>query len=270
MNTLENSLFDIRRMDTLASGNSWLHRLDPRAKLITTLLFILTVVSLEKYDISKMVPFVIYPMTLILAAELPFVYLLKKILIVAPFAILVGIGNPLMDTRPLVEIGSFTISGGWVSFTSILMRFVLTVSAALILICLTGFNAVCLSLERLKVPGPFVVQLMFLYRYLFVLIEEASRMLRARALRAFDSRGMPFGVFIRLLGQLLLRTLDRSQRIHLAMCCRGFDGRIRHHLPMAFGRREIVFILAWSVFFGIAGYINLPEAIGSKVGEWFL
>ena len=269
MATIENNLFDIRTMDTLASGNTGLHRLDPRAKLITTLVFIVMVVSLGKYEISMMIPFVIYPVAMVAGADLPVFYLLKKILIVSPFAVLIGIFNPLLDTQPLLEIGRVSLSGGWVSFFSILIRFTLTVGAALILICLTGFNGVCMALEKLKVPTPFVIQLLFLYRYLFVLIEEASRMIRARSLRSFDSGRMRFKVFVPLLGQLLLRTLDRAQRIHLAMLCRGFDGHIRVAKPMTFGLKEVIFILSWSCFFILARRYNLPVIFGSIIEGFF-
>jgi cobalt/nickel transport system permease protein len=269
MATIENQLFDIRTMDALSSGKSSLHRLDPRAKLITTLIFVVMVVSLGKYEISRMIPFVIYPLAMVVWADLPVFYLLKKILLVSPFAILIGIFNPLMDTAPLVQIGSFSFSGGWISFFSIMIRFALTVGAALILICLTGFNNVCMALEKLKVPTPFVVQLLFLYRYLFVLIEEASRMIRARSLRTFDTGGLRFKVFVPLLGQLLLRTLDRAQRIHLAMLCRGFDGHIRVSRPMTFRRKEVLFILSWSLFFILARFYNLPVIFGSFIKGFF-
>jgi len=269
MATIENQLFDIRTMDTLASGKSNLHRLDPRAKLITTLIYVVMVVSLGKYEISMMVPFVLYPVTMLVGADLPVFYLLKKILLVSPFAILIGIFNPLMDTTPLVQIGSLSLSGGWISFFSILIRFALTVGAALILICLTGFNTVCMALEKLKVPTPFVVQLLFLYRYLFVLIEEASRMIRARSLRTFDTSGLRFKVFVPLLGQLLLRTLDRAHRIHLAMLCRGFDGHIRVSRPMHFGHKDLLFILSWSCFFILARSYNLPVIVGSIIEGFF-
>ncbi len=269
MAAIENNLFDIRTMDTLASGSTGLHHLDPRAKLITTLLFIITVVSLGKYEISMMIPFVIYPVAMVVGADLPVLYLLKKILLVSPFAVLIGIFNPLLDTRPLLDLGFLSLSGGWVSFFSILIRFALTVGAALILICLTGFNGVCMALEKLKVPAPFVVQLLFLYRYLFVLVEEASRMIRARSLRSFDSGGMRFKVFVPLLGQLLLRTLDRAQRIHLAMLCRGFDGHIRISRPMTFGYRETRFVFFWSLFFILARCYNLPVYMGNLIAGVF-
>ncbi len=269
MATIENNLFDIGYMDTLASGNTGLHQLDPRAKLITTLIFVCMVVSLGKYEISIMIPFVIYPLAMIVSGELPGGYLLKKILLVAPFVILIGIFNPLMDREILVQIGSLGITGGWVSFFSIMMRFGLTVSAALILISLTGFNAVCMALEKLGVPRPFVIQLLFLYRYLFVLIDETSRMVRARSLRSFGTGGLNFKIFVLLVGQLLLRTLDRAQRIHLAMCCRGFDGNIRINRPMKFGFSEIRFTLAWSLLFICFRYYNIPLKMGELIAGYF-
>jgi cobalt/nickel transport system permease protein len=269
MATIEKNLFDIRYMDTLSAGNTSLHLLDPRAKLITTLIFVGMVVSFGKYEISMMVPFVIFPLSMIVSAELPVGYLLKKMMLVVPFALFIGIFNPLMDREPLMQIGSLLISGGWVSFFSIMIRLALTVSAALILISTTGFNAVCMALDKLGVPRPFVIQLLFLYRYLFVLIDEASRMLRARSLRSFGSGGMGFKVFVSLLGQLLLRTLDRAQRIHLAMCCRGFDGHIRINRPMKLGFREIWFTFAWSLLFVCFRSYNTPLKIGELIAGYF-
>ena len=218
MNNIGKNSFDIGYMDTLALGDSSLHRLDPRAKLITTLVFIVTVLSFGKHTVSAMLPFFIYPIVLISLSGLPSRYLMKKLLIVSPFAVLVGIFNPFIDREIIYYIGSIGISGGWVSFLSILLRFVLTVTAALILLSLTGFNAVCASLMKLGLPRPFVVQLLFFYRYIFVLTDEAERMERARSLRAFNSEAMNIKIFVSLIGHLLLRTIDRAERIYLAMC----------------------------------------------------
>ncbi|MBU4318497.1 MAG: cobalt ECF transporter T component CbiQ [Proteobacteria bacterium] len=259
---IDQTLFDLGRMDTLAMGDSPLHRLDPRAKLLTTLIFIVSVVSFGKYELSAMVPFFIYPLVQIAAGGLPLPYLLRKVMIVAPFAIFIGIFNPMLDREILLSLGTFHISGGWISYLSILMRFALTVLAALTLIALTGFSTVCLALEKLGMPQPFVVQLLFLYRYIFVLTEEAARLVRARSLRVFDSRGLGFKPFISLVGHLLLRTLDRAQRVHLAMHCRGFDGRIPILRPMRFGWPEIRYVVAWAVLFGLMRFYNLPMKLG--------
>jgi len=212
-------------MDTLASRQTSIHLLDPRAKLLTTLVFIITVVSFGKYDISPLIPFFIYPVVLCTMGNVPPAYLLKKLALVSPFAVFIGIFNPLIDRDILIRLGGMDISGGWMSFASILVRFSLTVGAALTLIAVTGFNNLCVAMEKLGVPKVFVVQLMFLYRYIFVLVDEASRMVRARSLRSVGSVGLGIRSYGPLVGHLLLRTMDRAQRIHLAMCCRGFDGR---------------------------------------------
>jgi cobalt/nickel transport system permease protein len=52
---------------------------------------------------------------------------------------MIGIFNPLIDRDILISLEGIDISGGWVSFVSILIRFVLTVGAALTLIAVTGY-----------------------------------------------------------------------------------------------------------------------------------
>jgi cobalt/nickel transport system permease protein len=266
---IDQHIFDLGRMDTLAAGDSALHRLDPRAKLIVTLIFIVTVVSFSRYSFSALIPFFVYPLAQIAAGGLPAGYLLRKVLIVSPFAIFIGIFNPLLDREVLLQLGGWGISGGWISYLSILLRFVLTVTAALTLVALTGFNTVCLALERMAVPRPFVVQLLFLYRYIFVLTDEAARLTRARSLRVFESKGLGFAPFVSMLGQLLLRTLDRAQRVHLAMRCRGFEGHIPILRPMCFGLREVRHVVGWIAVFAVFRFFNLPVIFGRFVTGLF-
>jgi cobalt/nickel transport system permease protein len=101
MNNIGKNSFDLGYIDTLATGDSPLHRLDPRVKLITTLIFIVAVVSFDKYALSSLVPFFIYPIALISIAGLPAGYLFRRVLLVSPFAVLVGIFNPLIDRQAL-------------------------------------------------------------------------------------------------------------------------------------------------------------------------
>lgn len=267
MSLLERSILDIRNLDLMARGTGWMYQLDPRAKLITTLVFLFTVVSVDKYALAQLVPFLIYPIVLVAAADLPIGYFLKKICLVAPFAVLVGMFNPLLDRSIMLHIGPVSISGGWISFASLLFRFGLTVGTALILIGLTGFTGLCLALEKLRVPRVFVLQLLFLYRYLFVLADEALRMSRARELRTFDTKGPGLKTFSSMAGHLLLKATDRAERIHQAMRCRGFEGSI--HLPAAtaFGIRDLLFVLGWSLLFLLFRLYNIPHIIGTMVLE---
>ena len=265
MSKIESALLDIRGLDTLAAQDTPIHRLDPRAKVVTALAFIAAVVSFGKYDLSGLVPLIVYPVAMIALADLPPGYLLGKLLIASPFAVIIGVFNPLLDRTILMQIGPVRVSGGWISFASILVRFFLTLSAALILVSTTGFNAVCLALTRLKVPRVLTVQLMLLYRYLFVLAEEAARMVRAYSLRSVGGRRMPLRIFGSLIGQLLLRAMDRAHRIHTAMLCRGFDGEIHQIRPLKFRASDGAFVVAWSGFFLLARLFNAPQLLGQIV-----
>lgn len=267
MGKIESSLLNIGYLETLSYQDTPLQRLDPRAKLFTTLVFITAVVSFGKYEITALLPFFIYPVVLSAVGNLPPGYLARKVLLAAPFAFFIGIFNPLLDRAVLVHLGPVGISGGWVSFASIMLRFTLTVSAALILIAGTGFHAVCLAMEKLAVPRVFVVQLLFLYRYLFVLADEAARLVRARTLRSFQGRGLGFRVFSFIIGQLLLRTLDRATRIHRAMLSRGFDGAIHLARPLRFRGRDAAFCLGWSGLFVLLRYYNVPLLLENLVAR---
>ncbi|AMV73377.1 cobalt ECF transporter T component CbiQ [Desulfuromonas carbonis] len=266
---IDSTIFDIGALDTLAQGDSAVHRLDPRAKLVTCLVFIVCVASFDKYTISALLPFLIFPLALAGRAGLPLGFLAKRLLVVAPFAIFIGIFNPLFDREILLQLGPLAISGGWVSFASILLRFVLTIGIALILVATTSFPGVCMALEGIGAPRVFAVQLLLLYRYLFVLINEAMRMVRARALRSFHGRGLGMKIFSQMVGQLLLRTLDRAQRVHLAMLCRGFNGEIRSLRRLHIGRAELLFTGGWTALFVLLRLVNLPQFLGSWVTELF-
>ncbi len=260
---LDSATFDLGAMDAIANRDTPVHRLDPRAKVLTSAVFIVCVVSFGRYEVSGLLPFFVYPFAMIAIGGLPPGIIARKVLLVSPFALLIGIFNPLVDTEVMLRVGSLEVSGGWISFSSIVLRFLLTVGAALILIATTGFNPVCMAMEKMGVPRVFVMQLLFLYRYLFVLADEGSRMVRARSLRSFRGKGMGIRVYGSLAGSLLLRTLDRAQRIHLCMLCRGFDGTVRLLKHLRIGGREAAFVLGWSALFVGMRLVHLPRWVGS-------
>ncbi len=256
-------------MDLLSCEDSAVHRLDPRAKLVTTLAFIVAVMSMDRYAVSMLVPFASYPVYLAAAGSIPPRYLAKKILYLTPFVLFVAAFNPVFDRDVAMSIGPLAISGGWLSALSIMLRFVLTLGSVIAMIACTGFYNVCLALERLKVPRVLAVQLLFLYRYIFVLVEEAARMLRARDLRSSGRRGRGIGVFGPMAGTLLLRSVDRGKRIYLAMTSRGFDGTFRRLAPLRFGARDFAFMITWCGLFIIFRMVNVSRWIGSMAEGLF-
>lgn len=262
MSSLAAAVLDIQKLDLMAYGDSPLHRLDARAKVLVSIIFCITVVSFGRYELSALLPYCLYPIVMAARGNLQPLFILRKIAVLCPFVLIVAAFNPFFDRSTAVQIGQFSISGGWMSFFSIVVRSLLTVSAALILVGVTGFTSICRALERLGIPRIFAVQLLFLYRYIFVLADEGERASRARELRSCGTRGLGTGSYSSLIGHLLLRTWDRAERIHAAMRARGFTGLFHEGRESHFGRAELLHIAGWSTAFILMRWEHIPRLMG--------
>jgi len=256
-------------MDELGRMETPVHRLDARAKILATSAFLVVVVSFPRREVTALVPLALYPTALVAAGGLPAGFLARRVLLAAPFAVLLGLFNPLLDRETAATLWGHPVSGGWLSFASLLARFALTASAALVLVACTGMPRLCAGLVRLGMPRILAVQLLVMHRYLFVIAAEGSRMRRSLALRSAGGGAPPLRVYASLLGHLLLRALDRAQRIHRAMVARGFDGEIRVESTGSWRASESVFLAGWVAFFLAARSWDLPEALGRWLaGGW--
>ncbi|PKN06285.1 MAG: cobalt ECF transporter T component CbiQ [Deltaproteobacteria bacterium HGW-Deltaproteobacteria-7] len=263
--TFDEKYYNIGFLDQLSYKNTIVHRLDPRAKVIITLLFLFTVISFPKYEIVALLPFFLYPVLLMTLGEIPFMFIFKKVVFVSPFAVFIGIFNPLLDSGQVSIFHGFMISAGWFSFFSILIKFTLTVSTALLLIATTSFPNVCHALRQLGLPSLFVSQLLFLYRYIFVLMEETMRIVRARNMRSYEKRGHGIRVFVRIIGILFLRTVERAERIYFAMLSRGFQGDMPTLKRFHFSRGDLGFAVFFIVFLFIFRFYPATEILGRFV-----
>lgn len=265
MSSLETGIYDLGWIDQFSRRTSPVHRVDPRAKVLTTLVFLICVVSLGPYDLVALAPFALFPVVLASESGMPAGELAKRLAAVAPFAIVIGAFNPLLDTAVVGHVGGLAITGGVVSWLSIIARFLLTTSAAIVLIGTTGMAGVCAGLERLGLPDVLSTQLLLLYRYLFVLVEEVLRLARARSLRSFGRKGMGPGAYANLVGHLLVRTAERARRVYDAMQCRGFDGRVRTMRSLSMRASDWAFLFGWSAAFVLFRAVNLPLLLGGAI-----
>jgi cobalt/nickel transport system permease protein len=263
--SFESAYSGIGRLDRLSCRDTAVHRLDPRAKVVATLLFVVAVVSFPKYEVLSLLPFFLFPVLIGALGDIPAGFIARKVVAVSPFAVIVGMFNPLFDQGTVAIAPGVTVSAGWISFASILVKFALTISAALLLIATTSFPGICRGLRRLGFPALFVSQLLFLYRYLFVLMEETMRVVRARDMRSFGTRGTGGRVFIRIVGTLFLRTVERAERIYGAMLARGFRGEVPTMRREALRPSDAVFVLAAVSFFALCRLVPVPETIGNIV-----
>jgi cobalt/nickel transport system permease protein len=258
-----NKFSEFYKMNQSTDVNTFVHRLRPEVKILVTLAYIVFVASFGKYEVTGLLPFFIYPVVMLMLGELSPVLFLRKILPALPFVFFLGIFNPIFDTSGL----------GWFSFVSLLLKAVLTVSSGLLLIMTTGIDGVAVGFRRLRVPGIFVIQFIMVYRYISVLSEEVSRVVRAYSLRSAAGSSTMTNVALKhgggLLGSLLLRTFDRSERIYAAMKCRGFDvdspgwtGTRRKAEA-----RDFIYPVVWIAIFTVIRFIDLPMLLGRLLEE---
>ncbi len=198
----------------------------------------------------------------------------RRAFLAAPFLLA---ALPLVVTRsgdPLgtLELGplTLTISGeGLRMFTTIALKSWVSVQAALLLAFTTPFHELVDGLRQLRLPRIMVAIISFMYRYLAVLADEATRMNRARLSRSavIDGRGggsigWRARVTGAMVGSLFLRSYERSERIYAAMQSRGFEGEFRHLHSRSLRPGEIVAVgvlLAACASFALAGHVWLPR-----------
>ncbi|GBU27345.1 hypothetical protein R84B8_00875 [Treponema sp. R8-4-B8] len=219
---MKNKIYELYALEELASGSTCIHRLNPLAKLLATAVFIVTVVSFNRYALGRLIPYIFYPALLMALSETPYSMLFKRFLIALPFCLFAGISNIIFDRNTAFVIGSLIISRGVISFFSILFKTYLCVMAILILVSVTRFSELTNELRRLRLPGIFIVMFELTYRYIGVLLNEAYSMSIAYSLRSPNRKGIEMRDMGSFAGQLLIRSFDRAERVYNAMKCKGY------------------------------------------------
>ena len=233
----------IHLADQYQAGRSLIHRMDPRVKVAAAVLLIL-ILNLTPAGAWPAYPLLLaVVVSLAVFAEIKFMLVLRRSVVVLPFALaaitlLFTTPGPTLLALPWV---GWTISAAGVArFLSVLVKSLLSIQVAVALALTTHLTDLLWALRSLRVPDLLVAVISFMYRYLFVLADEAFRMQRARqarsALAAGESRaggGLLWRAKVTgwMVGQLFLRSYERSERVYQAMVARGYRGEIRRLEP---------------------------------------
>ena len=246
---LEKAIVILNARQLRPESASHIGDIDARALLIVTVVYLLAMLSIPLQRTDAIIWFAVYPIISAPLAHIPYERLFRNSLYVLPLLVFIGIFNPFFDRTPAFTVFGLTISNGWISFISILIRGLLATQALLLLIHVAGFNEICEALRRIGFPTVIVTQLLMVYRYLQVLLQEALTMQRARMARSYgrDSlkasfRASSWGSFV---GQLLLRTIERGRRINMAMKARCFHGSLSVVPSSRWDTADTVYCLIW-------------------------
>jgi len=241
-------------IDRFAHGDSPLHRLDPRAKLLAVLGYTVVLISFDRYSIAAVVPMAAAPLGWLVAARVPLWFAFRRVLVLSPFILMLALMGPLYDrSMHAAAIGGwrFAISGGWLTACNVGLKFALGVMALTALMCTTTFASLGEAMARLGVPKILVMQLGMVYRYIFELIDQSMRIRRARDFRGASRAGLSRRLAAAggIVGSLFVRTLERSQRVQLAMSARGYTGQPHSLTRLRFSLADGLFLA------GLVGYL---------------
>ena len=245
----------IHALDSYHHRASLIHDLDGRVKLALAVLFIVSTALTPDGAWLAYALLAALALSLAVTSRLGVGFVQRRAAVALPFALAAVTvvfftpGRSLLAVRVLGWQLALT-DAGLVRFVSILLKSWLSIQVAVVLTASTSFPVLLQAMRGLRVPKVIVAIAGFTYRYLFVIGDEALRLVRARAARSGvlgdpvspaaaptgdGGRGVPSGGSVLwrarvtggMVGSLFLRSIERSERIYDAMLARGYDGEVR-------------------------------------------
>jgi cobalt/nickel transport system permease protein len=218
-------------IDRYAVLDSPLHTLEPRTKLIAFTALIIAVLCIPVNSGSLFILYFFTTAILMGISQIPLNYILGRILIMLPFIVLASLAVP------------------WKGYQGLWILFVRAILCLILLILLTNttrFVELLRGLRRMGCPQILVMNLSFLYRYLFV--RDCRRVGQApfrEELKVLSS----------MLGTLLIRSFERAERMHSAMLSRCYTGTFPVVSPKRFSWRDLLFVSGVMIFVALSFHL---------------
>ena len=224
------------------------HRFDARIKVLFALGYIVIANLTPVSSWPAHVAYLAVALALVALARLSLASVIGRSLLVLPFVLMASAGVPFVREGAVIASmplpwGSLSVTDvGALRFANVMSKAWLSLLMSVTLVFTTRFLDIARGLRALGIPAILVSTILLMYRYLFVLVDEAQRLLRAREARSAAAEDGRSGrsllwrakVTGSMIGTLFLRTYERSERIYSAMLARGYTGEMR-----ALGERDI-------------------------------
>ncbi len=210
--------------NTLETGDSFIHHLDPRVRIIVSVFLSFAAALCDDLTIAGC--YLGLGILLVAMARLSVAQVIGRLKPLFWFLIMIWLFLPLtFQGERLVEYGIFKIS-----LPGILVSAKITIKSLSILLMFSALvltmsvSSLGAGLHQLRVPDKLVFLLLMTYRYIAVIQEEYSRLLRAAKFRGFTpgTNLHSYKTFAYLAGMLFVRASFRARRVYQAMLCRGF------------------------------------------------
>jgi len=208
-------------LDKYSNLDSPVHRIDARIKTVASFIYILLIVLTPPEYAFLFGVYALVLAALTFTSRLPARFVIMRSLTILPFVGMVAL--------------FLLFTGDFLKFSFILIKAYLATLCMILLSSTTKFNYLLKALQSLRIPKIMILILSFMYRYIFILLDEILRMRRAMASRNItcSSPGLSPGYWFQiktlagLIGALFVRSYERAERVYCAMCSRGFTGEIQ-------------------------------------------
>lgn len=213
--------------EPFATGDSLLHRRDPRVKILTAIALTVVVALTSSFAVAAGAGAL--ALALVLLARLPVLPVLRHLLAVNVFTLFLWLTLPLTYGGETTSIHGLTISASGIRLAALI-----TIKSNTIVLALTALlststiAALGHGLEGLGIPPRLCFMLLTTYRYLFVIHQEYQRLYRAAIMRGFVARTNlhTYKTLSHLFAMTLVKSWNRAHRVHQAMLLRGFSGQL--------------------------------------------
>ena len=213
--------------EEFSHGNSLFHYFDPRVKIIVTTLFSIIVAVSDRTEVLLLA--LLFSVCCIVVSRLSLKMVIERLLLVNGFILLLWIFLPFTyPGKTLFSLGPFYASEEGVLYAfSITIKSNTIILASIALLGTTPIFMLAHALRHLFVPDKLIQLLFFAYRYIYVIYFEYIRLVNAMKVRCFRPRNdlHTYKAYAHLVGMVMLKSYDRSERVYDAMLCRGFKGK---------------------------------------------
>ena len=238
--------------EPFALGNSFVHLLDPRVRLIFACIYSIVVALSRNFQVLAAA--VLISIFLVMLARLPTREIIKRFILVNSFNVFLWLILPLTFHGPIaLKLGPFPVyTSGIITAAQITLKSNAILLALMGLIATMNFSVLGYALNWLRVPDKIVHLLLMTYRYVFLIELEYQRLIRAAQIRGFRPRTNlhTYKTYANIVGMLLVRSAIRADRVYQAMLCRGFKRKFYCLHSFSTGNREWLFAAAMAALIG--------------------
>lgn len=213
-------------LEEFSEGSSFLHRADPRLKIIVFSIF--SVLCATATGVGSPALFLIYSVFLVLIARLRINLLFSRLFMANFFIFFIWIFVPFSyPGNPYISVGGLKISHeGLLYALSITIKANAIIIATITLLSTSSVNSLAHAMLHLKTPKKLVTVFFLFYRYITVIHDEYVKIKRAVLARGFVPKTNihTYKTYAYIISGMLIKSYTRAEEIYKAMLCRGFQG----------------------------------------------